>query len=522
LKLSGDIRRDFEKVTAENLQLKDRILGYQECIKDLRTSLKRTQESREKQKNDFKSEIAEKDAIIQELKNMLAHTEALLDRDGSNTGLSTSQTPLNKKKIIPNSRKTTGKERGGQQGHLRHEMEVPNADFDDEIISHLLTDEYTCRTCGGADFIDTGDVTIKYEMDVQVKVIKRRHEYIIYRCLDCNCLVRVPIEQRLKQNAQYGSGVQAMALSLMNTVNAPINKVKMFLTGLTDGRIAVCEGYIAKLQKRAANSLDIFMRDLRIALIQLPLIYWDDTVIMINTERSCLRFYGDETIAYYTAHSKKDMEGLDEDRVLQALTGDTTVMHDHNKVNYNEKYHFKNIECNQHLQRDIQKSVDDSRHSELMELKDLISLTISARKKLIEAGIESFGEARILEFERKLENILVAAAEKNRLDYGIYSGKFEENLIKRIRKYHDNYFAWIYDFTLPTTDNLSERALRCVKSHMKISGQFLCENTARSFAKIKSYVETCRRNHINETVALVRLSEGHPFTVKEIFTASSP
>jgi len=41
------------------------------------------------------------------------------------------------------------------------------------------------------------------------------------------------------------------------------------------------------------------------------------------------RFYGDETIAYYTAHEKKDMAGIDKDNVLGVLTKDTTVMHDH-------------------------------------------------------------------------------------------------------------------------------------------------------------------------------------------------
>ena len=35
MKLTGDIRCDFEKVTAENVKLKDRILGYQETISSL-------------------------------------------------------------------------------------------------------------------------------------------------------------------------------------------------------------------------------------------------------------------------------------------------------------------------------------------------------------------------------------------------------------------------------------------------------------------------------------------------------
>jgi hypothetical protein len=58
------------------------------------------------------------------------------------------------------------------------------------------------------------------------------------------------------------------------------------------------------------------------------LLYWDDTVIFINTIRACFRFYGNESIAFYTAHMEKGLKGLKEDNVLPLLTGDTKAMHD--------------------------------------------------------------------------------------------------------------------------------------------------------------------------------------------------
>ncbi|MBO4368679.1 MAG: hypothetical protein J5803_01060, partial [Desulfovibrio sp.] len=51
---------------------------------------------------------------------------------------------------------------------------------------------------------------------------------------------------------------------------------------------------------------------------------------------------------------------------------ETTVMHDHNVVNYNTKFCFSNIECNQHLQRDCQRNSDDTGHTWSSELKTLI------------------------------------------------------------------------------------------------------------------------------------------------------
>ena len=159
---------------------------------------------------------------------------------------------------------------------------------------------------------------------------------------------------------------------------------------------------------------------------------------------------------------------------------------------------------------------------ELLGLKGLISKAIHDRKCLIAAGVEAFDETYTACFKGRINDILDRAGKANAEDFSPYFGQFERNLIKRIREYHDNYFAWVYDFSLPTTDNLSERALRCIKSRMKISGQFESAKTAGYFAKIKSYIETCRRNGINEIHALSRLCGGNPYTVAEIFNPNSP
>ncbi len=211
-----------------------------------------------------------------------------------------------------------------------------------------------------------------------------------------------------KEKCQYGSMVQAVALSLMDTVNAPVNKTGMFLSGLTAGGLAPCDGYISKLQNRAGMALVQFSEDLRLLMITGALLYWDDTVIMVSTARACFRFYGDETIAYYTAHFHKDMESLDDDCVLAPFTADTKIMHDHNKVNYNDKYSLDNIECNQHLQRDCQKNSDDTCHKWSGDLKAHISSTIKDRKDAIDSGKDAFDDAYIKKFNKKLDKVLKA------------------------------------------------------------------------------------------------------------------
>ena len=520
IKFTGDLRRDFEKATAEIVKLEDRVLGYQEQIASLRESVKRLKKSNDSDKKQYSESLAEKDAIIKELQNRLAHAEAILNHNGSNTGTPTSQTPINKNKVIPNSRRNSGKPKGGQKGHPKVSLEAPDESEITDTVLHPLQDDECCPKCGLADCTPIGKSDVKFEYDVQIKVIKIKHEFFYYECNNCGTVFRSKIPPNLKEKVQYGSGLQAFALSLTNTVNAAMNKAAMFLAGITGGDLTPCEGYIAKLQARAAKVLLQFREDLKLILITRRIIYWDDTVIFILAKRACFRFYGDETIAYYTAHAHKDMESLDDDNVLNLLTSDTRTMHDHCTVNYNEKYSFENIECNQHLQRDCQKNTDNTCHKWSGKLKDLISTTIRERNDAISRNETAFEKSYIRQFHEKVDQYLADGWSENEVDPDNYGASWERTLLTRISEFRRPYFLWIEDFSLPTTNNLSERGLRGVKSHMKISGQFESEAAADNYALIRTYIETCRRNRINEIDALKRLCKGNPYTVAEIFPTS--
>ena len=199
----------------------------------------------------------------------------------------------------------------------------------------------------------------------------------------------------------------------------------------------------------------------------------------------------------------------------------TTVMHDHNKVNYNEAYSFNNIECNAHLLRDLQKIADNlPGHQWPGDLRGLINETNKARTEAETEGKSGFDDEYIEKFFQAFNRIMLKAIEENKGEDNYY-GNEERKLINRITDYKDNYFAWVANFEFPFTNNLSERSLRGAKSKMKISGQFQTIEYAGHYAAIKSYIETCYRNGINEHTALRRLCEGNPYTISEILAGTA-
>ena len=534
--LSNELRMKLTKATQ---QLNARVIKevkevddkYKKEIKELKRliSIAEDIEQRSEKKLLEKERIIEeKDAEIRALKRKLVEQAkeldltkqerdkylASLNLDGTTSGIPTSKTPLNKKKLIPNTREKSGKSIGGQFGHKKHKLER----FKDEEINEteeIIPNE--CPKCHSKKLIVLDTEITKDELDYEIKVIKKRYHYKNCECEDCHNIFREMIPNRLKEENQYGNKVQAHALSLMNIGNVPINKVRRILSGLTSDEINLSEGYIAKLQKRASKLLEDFIENLKSYICNLNVVHWDDTVIFINGKRACLRGYCDQDVILYTAHEKKNKKGLDEDDILKQLSDTVKVVHDHNKVNYNEDYVYVNVECCIHLERDLEKvklNIPESTWSK--KLKELFSNYNHKRNEYLSQNIESFSLEETNEFMIKFDEYILLGIEENKQHGKSHYFKDEKTLLTRLMEYRDNYTYWLYDFTIPYTNNEAERSLRGVKTKMKVSGQFQNIENARYYASIKSYVENCHRNGINETEALIRLLDNTPYTIDEI------
>jgi hypothetical protein len=154
-------------------------------------------------------------------------------------------------------------------------------------------------------------------------------------------------------------------------------------------------------------------------------------------------------------------------------------------------------------------------------MKELIKRTIHKRKQLIAAGYEQFPEEEVKAFIAKYTGLLGSGYKEYIKDINSYYSSDENALLVRLKEYQDNYTEWIRDFSIPTTNNLSERSLRFVKCKDKMSGQFLSESYAQYFANIRTYIETCARNGVNEFQALLRLTQNNPYTLQELCAAGS-
>lgn len=509
-RIDEEIKKQVKLIEKENRELKRKL----DIAEDLEQRLNKQLDEKDAEIFALKNKIIEQAKELDLTKEERDKYLAKLNLDGTTSGIPTSLTPINKKKIIPNTREKTGKAKGGQIGHKKHKLEAFKEDEINEKEEVILNE---CPKCGCKNLKDLNKAVIKDELDYEIKIIKKRYSFKEYECSDCGSKVRANIPNNLKEENQYGNKVQAHALSLTNVGNMPFNKTRRIISGLTSNEINLSEGYISKLQKRASSLLDDFINDLKKHILNLRVMHWDDTVIFVNGKKSCLRAYCDNDIILFTAHEQKNKKGLDEDDILNKMPKEAKVVHDHNKVNYNEEYVYVNVECCVHLERDLEKvklNIDESTWSK--KLKELFSNYNKKRNEYLRNNIESFSSNETNEFMIKFDEYILLGIEENKKHGKSHYFTKEKTLLSRLMEYRDNYTYWLFDFTIPYSNNSAERGIRGVKTKMKVSGQFNNIEHAKYYARIRSYIETCHRNNINEVEALTRLLDGTPFTMEEI------
>ena len=481
---------------------------------------------------------------VNELKNQISRLEKRLNTNSSNSGMPTSKDRIGQTKIQNNREKSSGKV-GATKGHEIHKLEYFKEDEITETVEYVLD---KCPKCGGE--LKELNVVVSDIIDIKVTVTKTRNNIHNYKCLCCRG--KVTANEKLPRGVTYGDNINAIILSMMNESNTPLNKISSFLNGISNGELNPTEGYFIKLQKKSTKELKGFISDLKNQIISLKNVYWDDTTIKFGigkpeegydlkdedyiekeetkkkedpeyeerkVRQGIIRFYGDDSWAYLVGHRYKNQDSIDSDCILENLDKECVVMHDHVLLNYNEKYSYKNAECNQHILRYLKGNTEMfQEHKWSTQLRDFLIEIKNEKDELLKQNITRFSDDRLNEIYDKYNQIINLGYEENeKVDLIYILNKTDElNLIERLDKFKENHLMFVSNFSVAFTNNTSERGLRTVKRKVAVSFMFKNSNRMKDYAMILSYLETCYRHGISRYEASRRLASGNPFTVEEL------
>jgi transposase len=91
-----------------------------------------------------------------------------------------------------------------------------------------------------------------------------------------------------------------------------------------------------------------------------------------------------------------------------------------------------------------------------------------------------------------------------------------KNFLDRLLAKSACVLRFMYDFTIPFTNNLGERDIRMVKLKQKISGCFRTQNGGKVFCLIRSYISTVRKQGWKIWDALAAAIQGTPYLLEPV------
>lgn len=369
----------------------------------------------------------------------------------------------------------------------------------DEVVSCKV--DY-CEHC----HLDLSDVEIKgidkrQVIDIPpVKVHVIEYQGEVKKCPGCHKITRAVFPDGVTHKAQYGSGVQAVAVYLRNYQLIPIERTIELFRDLF--KISLSEGTIVNMTTRCANQLSGFMETVKGHLIEADIMHNDETGINIRGKLHWLHTAGNKEFTYLYPHKNRGSIAFDEIGIIPAFKG--VSVHDFWKPY--EKYGCAHAYCNAHLIRELTFIHENMKQNWASKMIDLI-LDI---KEKVDQSEENFltkdsATVFIVKYKQLIKQGYKANPPPKRTGKRGRPKKGKALcLVERLDKHKVEILRFMTEQIVPFDNNLAERDLRMVKVRQKISGTFRNMDRVKDYCRIRSYISTIKKQKEDVYTALTR------------------
>ena len=132
------------------------------------------------------------------------------------------------------------------------------------------------------------------------------------------------------------------------------------------------------------------------------------------------------------------------------------------------------------------------------------------RNELKAKGIMMFSDEQLVRYEARYDEIVALGMDENKKTTGKYARDYERALLKRLKKYKTAHLLFLHDFSVPFSNNLSEKDLRICKNREKMSGGFRTDIGRDMYCVIMSVIGSLKRQKINLLYGIKKILNGAP------------
>jgi len=430
---------------------------------------------------------------IKLLKARITYLERKLEQYTTRKDSNNSSIPPSKDENRPprtsSLRKKSNRKAGGQPGHEGKTLEM--TENPDEIIEHRAC---FCPGCGKDLSNQPFELFGKRQViDIpQIKQIVTEHR--VYRC-KCTCgkIVESEFPVGIDCPVRYGKNIETLIGYLNARQYVPFKRLQEMLHDLF--AIPISEGGLHCLLNRlATKGIDAY-EIIRQRVLNSRVMGTDETGMKVNGKKYWFWTWQNKHATFITVSDNRGTSTIREH--VNGISRDAVLVHDCRKAHFQTPVNKHQL-CTAHLERETKYLEQRYKVVWPVRFRVMLMEAQKLKKQFIPADYYYPNHARS-NLERELDDLLSEPLDPKHKEMVTFQ--------KRIIKYRDHVFTFLYHPDVPPDNNGSERAIRNVKVKQKISGQFKIFNAAENFAILRSIIDTAIKNKQNVLQALNIIAE---------------
>ena len=425
---------------------------------------------------ELETKVAQLEAIIMQLLEKIERlTHSKNSRNSSVPPSKDENRPLKNQSL----RNKSDKKVGGQNGHEGTTLKM--VENPDKTILHTPN---FCKNCGDTLELEPSEfVSRRQIIDIPpIKPAYTEHQIFkkVCRCGFCN-VAEFPAE--VSSNISYGVNIQATIAYLHTRQYLPFERMSEFFENFCN--LPISQGTICNLLDKFAQKAQPAYDLIANKIENEKVVGSDETGIKINGGKGWFWTWQNGFITYIAFSKNRGFASIEANFIKGFQKA--VLVHDCWSSHFKTGCKTHQL-CSSHLLRELNFFEERYQSKWATDFKTLIHKALEAKKNLTHQDYDKPIKIRN-EIILNLKLLLQTPIPKQQKDLCAFH--------KRMTKYEDYIFAFLFYPYVPPDNNGSERAIRNVKVKQKISGQFKTERGAHIYAVIRSVTDTCIKNGQN-------------------------
>lgn len=443
----------------------------------------------EKENIQLKIEVANLTSLVQQL---LQEIERLKHPKNSRNSSVPPSKDENRPFKTKSLRSSDGKSQGGQTGHEGNTLKM--ADTPDFTIDHKPT---YCNQCG-KDVSNIPSQLIMRRQVVDIPPIAPKYtEHRVYKTTCCcGHHTETTFPQGVNAPISYGSGVEATIAYMHTRQYIPFERMSEYFRDVCS--LPISQGAICDMLDRFANKAFPAYQLIAKGIENSKVVGSDETGAKVNGKTAWFWTWQNKLATFIAFSNNRGTATINQNFVNGFENA--VLVHDCWKSHFETKVQTHQL-CTAHLLRELNFFEERYQPEWATLFKRLLYDALDLKKTLAPCQYYYPINQRA-ELEQRLLALLQTPVDANMKE--VYS------FHKRMNKYKDYVFTFLYHPEVPPDNNGSERAIRNIKIKLKVSGQFKTQRGAEIYAIIRSVTDTCIKNGQNILSAFYTIAKLQP------------